>query len=299
MGATAVRRRQVAEDPRITVLTYHGVAPADFERHLRWLTARYRVVPLVEAVEWIRGGGRDEGRRVVITFDDGYKSFHRDLWPLLKKYRAPAALFAVSEFIGTDRLLWWDVIEVLLRRATATAVVVRGRRWPLDRAALAAHAKTLEEPDKLRWIEDLRAALGLELPRAAGTGLELCTWEEMRELAADPLVTIGGHTCTHPILSRVPAEVARREIERGKAILEERLQRPVRFFAYPNGRAVDFGEDHVEQLRAAGFEGALTTVEGLCGRGADLFRLPRKNVGAQFSTAALACKLSGLWLAAG
>jgi hypothetical protein len=81
--------------------------------------------------------------------------------------------------------------------------------------------------------------------------------------------------------------------------LEERLERPMRFFAYPNGRAVDFSETHVEQLRAAGFEGALTTVEGVCGRGADLFRLPRKNVGARFSTAALACKLAGLWRSVG
>ncbi|MBI5394676.1 MAG: polysaccharide deacetylase family protein [Verrucomicrobia bacterium] len=298
-GATALRRRQLADDPRITLLTYHGVAAPNFEQHLRWLTARYRVVPLAEAAEWIRGRGRDEGRRVVITFDDGYKSFYRDLWPLLRKYRAPATLFAVSGFIGTDRLLWWDLIESLLRRATVREVVVRGQRWPLDYAALVAHAKTLKEPDKLRWIEELRAALGVELPQATGTEFELCTWDELRELAADPLVTVGGHTCTHPILSRVPAEVARQEIERDKAILEERLQRPIRFFAYPNGRATDFNDEHVGQLRAAGFECALTTVEGVCGRGADLFRLPRKNVGGRFTNGALACKLTGLWLSVG
>jgi peptidoglycan/xylan/chitin deacetylase (PgdA/CDA1 family) len=294
-----LRRQQLADDLRITLLTYHSVTPADFERHLQWLTARYRVVPLAEAVECVRGGGRDEGRRVVITFDDGYKRFHRDIRPLLRKHRTPAALFAVSEFIGTDRLLWWDSIEMLLRRATVREVVLRGQRWPLDCSALVAHAKTLEEPDKLCWIEELRMALGMDLPRATGTEFELCTWDELRELAADPLVTIGGHTCTHPILSRVSAEVARQEIERGKAILEEQLQRPMRFFAYPNGRTVDFSEVNVQQLRAAGFECALTTVEGMCGPGADLYRLPRKNVAGWFTNATLACKLTGLWLSLG
>ncbi len=210
-------------------------------------------MPLAEAVEWIGGGERDEGRRVALTFDDGYRSFHRDLWPLLRKYRAPAALFVVSGFIGTDRLLWWDLIEVLVARAHVREVDLRGQRWPVD----------------------------------------------FETLAADPLVTIGGHTCTHPILTRVPPEVARQEIERGKAILERELQRPVRFFAYPNGRASDFDETHAAQLRAAGFECAVSTVEGVCERGADPMRLPRKNMSGQFTNAALACKLTGLWLQAG
>lgn len=294
-GVTAFRRRRQLLDPRITLLTYHGISATAFERHLRWLTARYRLVPLAEAIEWIAGGGRDEGGRIVLTFDDGYKSFHRELWPLLKKYHAPATLFAVSGFIGTGRLLWWDLIDTLLRVAREKEIAVRGQRWPVDYDTLVAHAKTLAEEDKLSWLDDLRAAVGAEWPRATGTPFELCSWDEMRELAADPLITIGAHTCTHPILSRVSSGAARHEIEDGKTILERELQRPVKFFAYPNGRAQDFNETHAGQLHTAGFKCALTTVEGPCARGDDCYRLPRKNVSGKFTNAALACKLTGLW----
>ena len=295
VGATALRRRQQAVDPRVTILTYHGISAANFERHLQWLTTHYRIVSLGEAARWISGDSRDEGRRVVLTFDDGYKSFHRDLWPLLRKYRAPATLFAVSHFVGTDRLLWWDLIDVMLTHAKLQMVEVWGQHWVCNCEILVAHAKTLPETEKLRWIEDLRLALSVALPASTGTTFELCTWDELRELAADPLVTIGGHTCTHPILTRVPNDVAQREITAGREILQDKLQLPINFFCYPNGRASDFDAAHIKLVQDAGFDCAVSTVEDLCAAQTDLYRLPRKNVSAQFITATLDCKLTGLW----
>ena len=92
------------------------------------------------------------------------------------------------------------------------AVEVQGQRWKCDSGILVAHAKTLPEDDKLRWITDLRTTLTIDLPRSGSSPFELCTWDELSELAADPLVTIGGHTCTHPILAQVSKHVAQAEI---------------------------------------------------------------------------------------
>lgn len=295
LGVTALRRWQQAADPRVTILTYHGISVANFERHLQWLTTHYRIVSLGEAVQWISGNGPDKGRRVVLTFDDGYKNFHHDLWPLLRKYRAPATLFAVSHFVGTHRLLWWDLIDVMLTRSNIQVVEMWGQRWACNRDILVAHAKTLPENEKLRWIEDLRAALGIALPQSTGTPFELCSWDELRALAADPLITIGAHTCTHPILTRVPKDVAQREITEGREILQDKLQMPVNFFCYPNGRASDFDAAHIEMVQDAGFTSAASTVEALCDRETDRYSLPRKNVSGEFTTAALDCKLNGLW----
>ena len=134
------------------------------------------------------------------------------------------------------------------------SVEVWGQRWDCDRDILVAHTKTLPENDKLRWIEDLRIALAIALPASIGTPFELCTWDELRELATDPLVTIGGHTCTHPILARVPNDVARREITEGRGILQDKLQLPVNYFCYPNGRTSDFDAAHVKLVQEAGFD---------------------------------------------
>ena len=120
-----------------------------------------------------------------------------------------------------------------------------------------------------------------------------------RQHAADQLVTIGGHACTHPILTRAPNDVAQREITAGREILQDKLQLPVNFFCYPNGRASDFDAAHIKLVQNADFDCAVSTVEDLYNRQGDFYRLPRKNVSGQFTTAALDCKLTGLWWRAG
>ncbi len=125
------------------------------------------------------------------------------------------------------------------------------------------------------------------------------TKDFIRTVAAAGLSTVGVNTYSHCILARVPNDVAQREITEGRGILQDKLQLPVSYFCYPNGRASDFDAAHVKLVHEAGFDCAVSTVEDLCDRQGDLYRLPRKNVSGQFTTAALDCKLTGLWWTAG
>lgn len=65
------------------------------------------------------------------------------------------------------------------------------------------------------------------------------TTDELLELAADPLVTIGSHGVTHEILKEMPQEKQRLELVDSKNRLEELIGRPVRFFAYSHGQFDD------------------------------------------------------------
>jgi len=94
-------------------------------------------------------------------------------------------------------------------------------------------------------------------------------------MQASGLVTIGSHTMTHPILTRVDHATACNEIVRSKAIIEEKLGSPVELFAYPNGRKEDFDNDIVMMLKKTGFSAACTTIHGSIIGGENLFRLPR------------------------
>lgn len=71
----------------------------------------------------------------------------------------------------------------------------------------------------------------LDLPH---TQRPMLSVNEIRELAANGF-TIGAHTVTHPHLTRLPLEEARREIEESQIQLEQITGRPVRHFAYPHG----------------------------------------------------------------
>jgi peptidoglycan/xylan/chitin deacetylase (PgdA/CDA1 family) len=90
--------------------------------------------------------------------------------------------------------------------------------------------------------------------------------------ALDPaLITIGAHTMSHPILTGLPPEEAKREIEGSRKVLESWLSRPVGYFCYPNGLYDDVSERYVRRA----YRAAVTTAPEVVPAGGDPFRLPR------------------------
>ena len=88
------------------------------------------------------------------------------------------------------------------------------------------------------------------------------TPEELAKLACAGVIEIGGHTVRHPILAHAPASEQRLEIEENLRSIQQWIGKPVRAFAYPNGRpGIDYNADTVAILRKAGIDMAFTTRE--------------------------------------
>ena len=98
------------------------------------------------------------------------------------------------------------------------------------------------------------------------------TWDELRELAASPLITIGGHTRTHPQLAQQKPERVWDELDGGKADLEQQLHLTVHHLAYPSG---SYNTATIEQAQKSGYETAVTVHYGIKERADKLLELPR------------------------
>lgn len=113
---------------QITLLCYHRFAPGhgrrgsrmqvsagSFAEQLRWLADNgYQVLSLARLEEILAGHRPVPPRAVVITADDGYDSFHRIAFPLLKQHGYPATVFVYTDFIGSgDALSWAQMKEML------------------------------------------------------------------------------------------------------------------------------------------------------------------------------------------
>lgn len=85
---------------------------------------------------------------------------------------------------------------------------------------------------------------------------------ELQRLSKDPLVEIGGHTDSHPILTELMLDDARAEILSNSIRLEALIDKPVRHFAYPYGDAKSCGEREFALCRELGFRTAATTRVG-------------------------------------
>jgi peptidoglycan/xylan/chitin deacetylase (PgdA/CDA1 family) len=63
------------------------------------------------------------------------------------------------------------------------------------------------------------------------------SWATLKELVKDPLITIGGHTITHPEdMTLLTERQQRRELEESKEQLEKELGKPIHYLAYPVGK---------------------------------------------------------------
>ncbi|ACK68741.1 polysaccharide deacetylase [Gloeothece citriformis PCC 7424] len=108
------------------------------------------------------------------------------------------------------------------------------------------------------------------------TGRTSVTWEQLKEMAADPLVTIVSHSVTHPRdLRELSDDQLRTEIIESKRILEQQLNIPIDYFTYPEGKA----DARVKQwVAAAGYRGALSMNdldEHFAGESPDLLTIGR------------------------
>lgn len=325
-GFLWIRRRLARgrRQPRgVTILLFHRVygkedppsalgMPADvFRRVVSFLAHRCNVISLDQALEGLRTGSLPE-HAVAITFDDGYRDVFLWAHPILAVAGVPWAVFLTAGYVGTGRLLWWDLVEQSAvrwgeaaflgwaRSALAEEVARDGRRAaPAGIRPPAMPAKTEELlttlkglPDRVRrgFIRRLERRLG-----RPGAGADrVMSWEEVRQLVGAG-VTVGGHSLTHAILPLTSRRMCRREVVGCRRLMEERLGIRVKYFAFPNGAGDDFSRSLV---REAGYVAALDG--GVGASSDDLPILARTGLGdltgptGRFSAALMEAEISGV-----
>jgi peptidoglycan/xylan/chitin deacetylase (PgdA/CDA1 family) len=237
---------------------------------------------------------RDFRRRFAcLTLDDGYRDNKEWAYPILKRHGVPFAIYVPSSF--PDRLgkLWWRTLEEVIANATSLAVAMEGERREVSCASVEEKGQAFAS---LYWwlrslptntaIFDVVADLAERhsVDPAAICAQECMTWNEIAELASDPLVTIGAHTVNHVILSKAPDTVAMSELKMGRAVLEAALGKAPAHFSYPFGDAGAAGPREFAAAREAGYKTAVTTRPGvLFAEHADhLFALPRLSINGDF-----------------
>jgi peptidoglycan/xylan/chitin deacetylase (PgdA/CDA1 family) len=242
---------------------------------------------------------------VVITLDDAYRDNLIHALPVFQKHGAPFTVFAVPGFAdGTAPLWWMDIEEAIAKLKEATI------RLPLRMRHFSM--RTLEEKKAVfdevywEWREGPEEAMRSEIDRLARMAdidplartRALCLdWNGLRELAADPLCTIGAHSMTHLMLAKHPAALAREEMMASKTRLEAELQRPIKHFAYPVGDPASAGAREFAMAKDAGFLSAVTTRPGMLfpAHQQHLHALPRLSInGFHQNRAAIDALLSGL-----
>ena len=285
------------------MLHYHRIDGCSFETQVRYLSEQCRIVPFDQVVKYVREGADVAPGSVVVTFDDGYRSMFSEVYPILQRYQVPATVFLLSGLIDTERATWFDLVEWVIYGAEGDlndALPDGLQRFVVIDDAVATRRELLMYLRSCRAeVREHYVAEMIERSDKADQPVpepyRLLAWDQVREMDESGLVTFGGHTRTHPILSRVGMSRARSEILGDKSAIERELGHSISDFAYPNGKASDLSAETIRVLARAGYHSAVTTIPGLCGRGTDPYLLPRWGISSEDSGFTFAAKARGLW----
>jgi peptidoglycan/xylan/chitin deacetylase (PgdA/CDA1 family) len=197
---------------------------------------------------------------VALTFDDGFRDNLTLALPILRRHGVPATIYVSSGAPDRNIDPWpWRLEKAIWQHGELS----------LDQPGLPRHLSLRTWVEKQVAYRLLIAHVHKNIPvnrqiaevllpkaRVSDEALiaeQFASWDELRELASEPLITIGGHTVTHASLRHLEEGDAMAEIRDGKQRLMARLDVPVLHFAYPYGDSANFGARELALATRAGF----------------------------------------------
>lgn len=301
VGSAAPLFWRALPGPRLVVLTYHRILPADhpdaaieqpgmrirpetFAMHLQVLR---RHVTFVELDRWLEDNAAGKPLpplACALTFDDGWKDNYDYAFPALRAAGVPASLFVVTDLVGTQRSFWPNRLARLLHGLAAKRDLQAIRSWPtglrdiLEELMRASGASCIDPDGAIGFCktrasdEQMNAWLdAIALPEDA-SARDLLSWDEIGEMQASGLVRIGSHTMRHTrFVPGTDLAMIEAEVTGAQRALAERISLRSEVFCYPNG-------DHFDaavKIVAAHHRGAVTTQRGWNRVDADRYRLRR------------------------
>lgn len=236
--------RVTNEQPKDYTALEAGTPAPVFERQMAFLQSLANPIPAKSVLS-----DETPGLRFAITFDDGTLDNYEVAAPILERLGIPATFYVVTDFVGEDRLYWWEELAILMRSADtasshltgvvteASGVAPRPRQsgdsfFPLYECI--AEQVRLSDP---AGVEDILDALSSELGverEGRGRHYPLMGWNHLAELV-DRGFDIGNHTRTHPNMDRLHKDCLEDEVLGAQQRITDKLGVSPGSFAFPYG----------------------------------------------------------------
>ncbi len=289
----------VVEDPSEYLMGLHSSSET-LEKIVVWLQRQgRRIVTLDEAMTSLEDPASEPF--AVLTFDDGFRDNLTHALPILEKYSAPFTVFVPTEVITRAHDSWWLRLQELFLDHDIIDFQPLGKKFSCP--------KVREKKDALKevlgWVHtdysriaDARSVLeGYDIQEMHVMEKMYLDHDDLKALSSHKLVTVGGHTTSHPALATLPTDEVENEIVDNKNFLESTIQTSVDHFAYPFGGALSCGDREADIVAGTGFRSAVTTrMGGLFPAHLDMqYSLPRVGIDAHDTRATIFNKISGVY----
>jgi len=257
--------------PRIRGHAKLEITPEALEQTIQYFARRkYNVYSPDDLHHFLTGAKKADKPFVLFTFDDGYIDNLTYAYPIFKKHNIPFTVNVSTCFPERTAVIWWYLLEDLILARNTLTFEYESHIYDLDCTTSEGKAMAFAGVRKLFKFANVqqRAALTNSVLLAHGADLirkvdeVALTWDQLKQLASDPLVTIGAHTVNHYVLSSLSDDEVRYEIFESRRILEAKLEKQIDHFSYPFGNRREAEEREFSIAAECGFKTAMTTRTG-------------------------------------
>lgn len=278
------------------ILYYHGICDDSFnllkgydERHITrsgfreqlayLLRKGYAFASMTELINTMKNKGK-LGKKVVLTFDDGFRNVVRNAYPIMREFNAKGCFYLVTALIGTDEPIWTDYVETAIRSQEPgqyqfdfngekiTYMLTDKKSYEYAMKDIKTKLRTIPNATRIEHLKQF----GSVKPESIPEEFFLANWEEIKGLPPDVL-EIGSHTRSHPNCANFTSEAEyEEEINQSKKDIEGIIRREVAHFCYPAG---SFNQEAIDKVRQSGYQSAVTVENGFVDNHSDLYQLKR------------------------
>ena len=218
---------------------------ADFDLQMRFVRRHFHPLRFADVLDALEHNRKLPPRSVVITFDDGHIDNYTNAFPVLRRLGMPATIFLSTEYIGSDRMFWFDRVACLLYFAPSGELRLLSTTFSCmladvasRRAAAGSLLQLLKQvPDEQRraCLNELEQRLADAVPSAANPGRHCMSWDEVRTMVKGG-IEFASHTVSHPILSRLADAALLHELSESRAAILRETGCDIPVIAYPVGK---------------------------------------------------------------
>lgn len=102
---------EIVKDRRDTIRQSLDILPSVFEKQIETMqNAGYSFLTAGELGEVLDGKRALPTKAVVLTFDDGYRDFYTDVFPILEKHNVKATSYIIEGFLGGQNYMTKDMV---------------------------------------------------------------------------------------------------------------------------------------------------------------------------------------------
>ena len=207
----------------------------------------------------------------VFTFDDGYAGNLTYAYPILKKHQVPFIIYVPTGVPDKTMVMWPYLLEDMIldnnfvefKDLDGTVKRLNCGSAEEKESVYSRLAHKIQFSDENAFgilIEGIFTRNGIDwVSKSEGLGIK---WDQIKELASDPMVTIGSHCIDHFLLSKVSPSRAHFKIMESKKRLEAKLETEVKHFSFPYGSTKAFGVREIEMVQEAGYDTAVASFPG-------------------------------------